>query len=381
MQRKQTEPYLSTYLHSRGRSLGLPISGNFELTARCNFDCPMCYVHLKQEDIDAQGKELTAQQWIALAAEARDQGMVFALLTGGEPFVRKDFFEIYCAMKDMGILVSINSNGSMLSGEIREKLLQNPPQRMNISLYGGSNETYCDMCGKPAFDQVLENIRALKAGGVDICINLSVTPYNRQDIARIYRLAGETGLHVRAASYMYPPVRVNGQYGSGNRLTPEEAAEASVEMDLLRFTPEEFAIRAENMKRLVAVEPKECGADMEAGVACRAGSTAFWMTWDGRMLPCGMMPGPEAYPLKTGFSSAWQQIREATAAIRTPRQCAGCSKKDVCPVCAAVCITETGAFDRVPAYVCRQTDATIEKTWQAYQKQKGEQYADKKRTD
>ena len=49
--KKQTEPYLSTYLHSKGRKLGLPIAGNFELTARCNFNCPMCYVHMNENQI------------------------------------------------------------------------------------------------------------------------------------------------------------------------------------------------------------------------------------------------------------------------------------------------------------------------------------------
>ena len=43
LERKQTEPNLSRYLHNRGAMLGLPIGGNFELTARCNFNCPMCY--------------------------------------------------------------------------------------------------------------------------------------------------------------------------------------------------------------------------------------------------------------------------------------------------------------------------------------------------
>ena len=53
MKMKNTEPYLSTYLHQKGRRLGLPIAGNFELTARCNFNCPMCYVHMTQEQVDA----------------------------------------------------------------------------------------------------------------------------------------------------------------------------------------------------------------------------------------------------------------------------------------------------------------------------------------
>ena len=90
----QVEPTLSTYLHSRGGKLGLPIGGTFELTPRCNFDCPMCYVHRKENDADARSRELTTQQWISLAQQATDAGMVFALLTGGEPFLRKDFFEI-----------------------------------------------------------------------------------------------------------------------------------------------------------------------------------------------------------------------------------------------------------------------------------------------
>ena len=114
MNQKNTEPYLSTFLHSKGKQLGLPIAGNFELTARCNFNCPMCYVHMSEEQVAASGKELTAQQWLKIAKEARDQGMIFALLTGGEPVVRKDFFEIYKGMKEMGLLISVNSNGSML---------------------------------------------------------------------------------------------------------------------------------------------------------------------------------------------------------------------------------------------------------------------------
>ena len=373
IQRKQTEPYLARYLHSKGAKLGLPIGGNFELTARCNFDCPMCYVHLKQEDIEAQGRELTAQQWIDIARQARDAGMVFALLTGGEPFVRKDFFEIYHAMKELGLLISINSNGSMLSGPILAKLLEDPPFRINISLYGGSNETYCGMCGQPAFDRVVENIAALKAGGVDVRLNVSITPYNREDLEAICKKAEELGVHVKLASYMYPSIRVNGgKYGYGDRLDPEAAAAANVQWDQMRFTPEEFARRACAMHEYALVEGPECAADLDEGVGCRAGSTAFWMTWDGRMLPCGMMPYPTAYPLETGFRAAWEQIREETRKLRMPAKCGSCPKRGACAVCAAVCVTETGKFDGVPEYMCAMTDAVIRETWNAYKERSNE---------
>ena len=365
-----SEPFLATHLHAVGASRGLPIGGNFELTARCNFNCPMCYVHLSQDDIAARGKELTARQWISLAEQARDKGMMFALLTGGEPLVRKDFFEIYGAMKELGLLVSINSNGSTLQGENLEKLLEDPPFRVNVSLYGGSQDTYAAMCGNRAFDRVVENIRTLKDRGIDVRINISLTPYNCGDLKEIQRIADELGVITKASAYMYPPVRVHGD--CCHRLSPEEAARCSVEWDRLRFTPEQFAQRAEAMRELRAVDDRECSADLDTGVTCRAGGTSFWMTWDGRMLPCGMMPGPETYPLEVGFDAAWEELRQRTRALKTPTKCAVCKHRQVCNVCAAVTVAETGAFDQVPEYVCRMTEATLDHTWQAYLESKGE---------
>ena len=137
----------------------------------------MCYVHLNQAEIEKSGKrELTAEEWIDIARKAKEKGMIFVLLTGGEPMMRKDFFEIYDALRNMGLLISINSNGSMLKGEILERFLKTPPFRFNISLYGGSNETYEKMCSRAVYDEVKENIRKLRSKGVEVSLNLSITP-------------------------------------------------------------------------------------------------------------------------------------------------------------------------------------------------------------
>lgn len=369
----RTEPPLATHLHRKGGALGLPIGGTFELTARCNFDCPMCYVHLHQNDIDAIGKELTTQQWIDLAQNASDAGMVFVLLTGGEPLLRKDFFEIYHAMKKMGLVISINSNGSLLEGEILEKLLKDPPFRINITLYGGCMETYRGMCGQNAFDRVVRNIRALREAGVSVRLNLSVTPYNCQDMEKIYQISRELDVPIKATAYMYPPIRVEGKrFG---RLTAREAAEYTVKWDKLRFSQEEFAHRAKLMAQMKAVEMPECSADLDEGVTCRAGHSSFWVTWDGKVLPCGMLPQPSA-TLDNGFQAAWEHIRREIRKIRTPGACSVCPKREVCGVCAAVCLTETGAFDKVPAYMCRMTEETIKATCEACEERKNGQNGD-----
>ena len=91
MEYRSTEPRLSAYLHARACAKGIPLAGNFELTPRCNFNCRMCYVHLTPEEEQRRGTELTADEWLAIAEQARSQGMLFLLLTGGEPLVRTDF--------------------------------------------------------------------------------------------------------------------------------------------------------------------------------------------------------------------------------------------------------------------------------------------------
>jgi radical SAM protein with 4Fe4S-binding SPASM domain len=170
---------------------------------------------------------------------------------------------------------------------------------------------------------------------------------------------------------MYPSVRVNGeQYGCGNRLDCAESAKYSVAWDALRFTEEEFASRAEALMALKGVEQEGCPLEEGEGIRCRAGSTSFWMTWDGKMLPCGMLTSPVVYPLEIGFDAAWEQIRAETAKIRTPAKCTACGYKDICGACAAVYYTETGAFDEVPEYVCRRAEEIVKATRAVYEERK-----------
>ena len=199
------EPLWSTYMNQRAAALGIPLTGNFELTTRCNFNCRMCYVH-----DNSQPDALTAEDWLRIAKEACDAGMVFALLTGGEPMLRKDFSEIYRGIKKMGVLISINSNGASLNDELFELLRKDPPLRINVTLYGGSNETYRRLCGVPAYDTVVSNIRKLRAAGIQVRVNASITPDNREDIAAIFQTCNELDVPVKATTYMFPPVRVNG---------------------------------------------------------------------------------------------------------------------------------------------------------------------------
>ena len=245
MEYSSTEPRLSAYLHARACRAGTPLAGNFELTARCNFDCKMCYVHLTAEEQRRRGRELTADEWLAIAEEARSRGMLFLLLTGGEPLIRADFRYLLTELKKMGLLVSVNSNGSLIDRDWLEFFRHEPPFRFNITLYGGSDAAYERLCGRTMFGRVTENIRALRELGIGVKLNASMTPYNIGDMEQIYHIAEELGTPMQLATYMFPPIRRDeSAVGHNDRFTACEAADYSVRWDRLRLTPEQFQERA-----------------------------------------------------------------------------------------------------------------------------------------
>ena len=99
----------------------------------------------------------------------------------------------------------------------------------------------------------------------------------------------------------------------------------------------------------------DCGVVEGDHMRCRAGITSFWMTWEGKMLPCGMIPDKGKNPWEIGFDKAWENAKNIVSEITLPVKCAGCGKKDECKACAAMVYTETGTYDKVPQYRCEMT--------------------------
>ena len=112
-------------------------------------------------------------------------------MTGGEPLIRADFCYLLTELKKMGLMVSINSNASLIDDDWLDFFRHEPPSRMNITLYGGCNETYERLCGRPMYDRVVHNIRALKALGIGVKLNeaLGLFKYERVSIIILFIFA------------------------------------------------------------------------------------------------------------------------------------------------------------------------------------------------
>lgn len=356
------EPKITEYLYAKAAKSGLPLSGTFELTPVCNMNCRMCYVRMSHEEQQAAAPLRTAEEWLALAEKAKEQGLCYLLLTGGEPFLRPDFKEILSGLHRMGFIISINSNATLIDERVIEWLKETPPIRINITLYGASDSTYERLCGNPkGFTQVTKAIRLLKEAGITIKLNCSVTPYNAEDLEDIFEFAKKEGLLIQATSYMFPPLRKNpSEVGRNDRFTPEEAAYYAAKIRSLMNGEEAFLeYRKEERPEWLPMDMTEdCGEQEGEGIRCRAGKCSFWVTWEGRMLPCGMLPSQgELNVFDCGFEKSWQRVRELSDAVRLPAQCKSCSLKDQCRACAAMVMTESGNYQEVPAYRCRMSQA------------------------
>ena len=329
-------------------------------TSACNRHCKGCWAAEY-----GHKSNLTLDEMRRIVRECKALGTHFFMYTGGEPLIRKDFRYLLTELKKMGLLVSVNSNGSLIDRDWLDFFRHEPPFRFNITLYGASDAAYERLCGRPMFARVTENIRALRELGVEVKLNVSMTPYNVADMAEIYRIAQELGTPMQLATYMFPPIRRDeALVGSNDRFTACQAAEYSVQWDRLRLTPEQFRQRAQAMKQGLALPSEDdvCDGTPGEGVACRAGRSAFWINWQGGMTPCGMMTQPLFSVPELGFAQAWERTRAATERIRLPGACAGCRLKEICHACAAMCVTETGHFDTKPEYVCEMTHETVRRT-------------------
>ena len=352
------EPRITEYLYQKASAAGVPLSGTFELTPVCNMDCKMCYVRLSRQQQESIGPLKTAQQWLDLGRRAKDAGMLYLLLTGGEPFSHPQFQQIMEGLHRMGLLISINSNGTLIDENTVAWLKACPPVRMNISLYGVSDETYGRLCGNPnGFTQTVRAIELLQAAGIPVKLNCSLTPDNAPQLKEMIAFANGKGLQIQVAGYMFPPARkAESLAGENFRLTPEEAAWYTAYSEYLLLGKERFLQRGCQCGPLT--DPEEACADTGDVMRCRAGRCSFWITWQGNMTPCGMFPdGESCNVFEEDFETLWNRVKAQVEKIRLPAPCTNCSSKRVCRACAAMVLSETGSFENVPRYRCRMTQA------------------------
>ena len=364
MERKEVkyEAALTQYLFQKASRAKIPLSGTFELSPVCNLNCRMCYVRKTPREVAAHDRPLMKlEQWLRIAREAKQAGMLYLLLTGGEPFLWPDFWELYEQLVAMGFLVSINSNGTLIDEEAIRRLRKNPPTRINITLYGAGDESYQALCRTDnVFTRVDRAIQGLRDAGIMVKLNCSLTPANACDLEALCRYAREKELILEVNTYMFPPLRRDpAMVGQNQRFTPREAAWYHFKRYQYQQGDEAYIRFLKNAEQGLIDPPgldEQCLDPADGKITCRAGNASFWITWDGWMTPCGMMPEPKVDMETHSFADAWAELVRRSDTLAVSGVCGNCANQRMCHACAAMAMTETGSAAGVPTYLCRMVE-------------------------
>lgn len=306
-----------------------PLSGFFELTPRCSLDCKMCYVHLTDTQMKERGySELSANQWISLIDQAVDSGMLFSILTGGEAMMHKGFKEIYLHMKEKALLITLNTNATLLNDDYIDFFKKNPPNLIKVSLYGVSEDGYENVTGHRLFYVVKENILKLKAAGLNVQISVTVSRQLYKETTEIVRFALENHIPYIIDMAMFDAEQETGRSRNDYDLTAEEIAAKYLEI-----------MELEKKKPIINQDVPEIPQRVSDGTVakalrCSAGRSSFSIKWNGIMQPCIMELPDCPNAVDIGFKAAWEEVTKISNEFIIPVECITCKMQKVCSQCA-----------------------------------------------
>lgn len=299
-----------------------PLAATFELTDRCNLKCVHCYINQPAGSVSHRAEELTTEQVKQVLDKMVDAGALFVTLTGGEVLLRPDFPEIYMHAKKRGMLVTVFTNGTLITEEIADLFAAYKPVSVELTLYGFTRETYERVTGSSnTFDHARRGIQMLVDRDIKLVLKTFVLTINRHEHDQIAALAQEIGARFRSDATIWP--RLDGSQEALKYQIPLDDL-----VDLEQSTPERLS---EWVTLAKANSNKVRG---EYVFNCGAGVHSYHVDSLGRMSVCLAVRNPMFDLKEMSFDEAWQLLGEQISRKRLQDSpCATCAVGNLCDLC------------------------------------------------
>jgi len=324
----------------------------WELTNACNLACIHCRASAIKDPAPDELSTAQAMQFVDELVEYRP----IIILTGGEPLLRPDVYDIARYASGQGLRVVLATNGTLLTPDIVQRLKDAGIQRTSISIDGATAKTHDTFRGEPdAFDAALRGIDILKKEGMSFQINTTITKRNLDEIPGIYDLAldlGASALHI----FLLVPT------GRGEDIEHEEIPPDEYERVLNWFydkskdpgiqlkatcAPHYFRIMRQRAKAEGIRITKETHGLEAMTKGCLGGSGFCFVSSRGDVYPCGYLPALAGNILKQPFKMIWEGS-EVFNDLRDPAKlkgkCGICEYRMVCGGCRARAYAATGDY-------------------------------------
>lgn len=293
-----------------------PESLFIELTGKCNFNCPFCYIH---NCSDAKNQPFIPFEQIKKDIDYLvDNGLITCTISGGECLLHPEFNRIYEYIKNKGVLVTVLSNLSLLAEETFNLFKRLPPYKVDVTIYGMDDESMFRATGQGKFssDTVLNNIILLKNNGINVSCK---TPYNSITKDQIPKI--EVWCRENEIPYFYSMETFDTYDGTSMQ------AFSMPQKDVYKDK-----ITAKQKKNPIQT------FDRKINFRCKGGEYGLFISYDYKLRPC--MPFYSIAEanfdiLSLGLENALSQMKAFISRYKgTPLNCCdGCEYCNACDLC------------------------------------------------
>lgn len=346
---------------NQNRSL---VSFDLEITARCNNNCRHCYINLASHDQAAQKKEISLGEIKKIADQAISLGALWCLITGGEPLLREDFFEIYLCLKKKGLLISVFTNATLINSQHIDLFKDYPPRDIEVTVYGVTKGTYEKVTRKKgSYAAFMQGLELLLKNKIKVRFKAMVLRSNLHELTEIAKFCRQrTKDYFRFDPFLHlrfdaDPTR-NKEIKS-ERLSSEEIVRIEESDD------ERYRALTNNCHNLINSEFTSINCNHL--FHCGMGNGSFTVSYDGYFRLCSSLWHPNCiYDLKKGtVSSALKNFVPGVQKMRSNnpeflQKCHKCTLINLCIWCPAHAHLETGSMDTPVDYFCAVAHARQE---------------------
>jgi AdoMet-dependent heme synthase len=325
----------------------------WEITRNCNLECVHCRAAATKGPYTG---EIDTKTGFKLLDQMAELGEPIVILTGGEPLLRQDIFEIakYGTKKNLRMVMA--PNGTLITAKIADKLIDAGIKRISISLDGASKESHDKFRGvEGAFDGALRGIHHAKNAGIEFQVNTTITKTNLDQIPAIQQLAIDLGAVAHHIFLLVPTGR--GKYIIDQEITSTEYEETlNWFYDQKERTPLQLkATCAPHYYRIIRQRAKEDGKavtfqthGLDAVTRGCLGGTGFcFISHRGIVQPCGFLDINCGDITKESFVEIWKNskiFKELRNFNELKGKCGACEYKKVCGGCRARAYEATGDY-------------------------------------
>lgn len=307
----------------------VPALVSWNLTKRCNLRCPHCYLSAGKAAAD----ELSTAECFALMAEMRALGTEMVILTGGEPLLRKDIYDLARRAAELGMWVVMGTNGVLLDERVARAMVACGVKGVGISIDSIDPAKHDAFRGGPnSWQHSVNALRVAKANGLEVIVQTTVMEMNQGEIPQLIAWTRDLGAWSFNLYFLV-------QTGRGQRMSDLSAGDTEAILGDLVDAQESYKpmlVRSKCAPHFKRIAYERGRAGLDSG-GCMAGTQYCRITPSGDVTPCPYMDVVAGNVRDDGgFSRVWN-ASPVLAALRDPARlggrCGSCEFQELCGGC------------------------------------------------